>query len=186
MCWRGDTQSSDHVERCVRVEVSVVNNGVVVSRQFVVRGAVALALPSSRAVLQGTLEWVLKRWARVPMQLQSLAWPVSGTKELSNKERMLALGISYPLSHQCSSLLLHSRSRASLPSGAPISPCCYHISLLPLRLRMPAADHCVFHLPRRLRIRRDCLSPLSTPPRYMPLAVVGVTRGTWRKHRHDQ
>ena len=67
LCWRGDTQSSGQVERCARVEVSVVNNGVVVSRQFVVRGAVALALTSSRAMLQGSLEWMLKRWARVPM-----------------------------------------------------------------------------------------------------------------------
>jgi len=185
LCWRGDTQSSDQVERCARVEVSVVNNGVVVSRQFVVRGAVALALPSSRAMLQGSLEWMLKRWARVPMQLQSLAWPVSGTKELSNKERMLAPRIGWFLPPTLL-LLLHSRPRASLPGGAPISPCCYHILLLPLRLRMPAADHCVSHLPRRLRIRRDCLSPLSTPRRYMPLAAIGVTRGTRREHRHDQ
>jgi hypothetical protein len=46
LCWRGDTQSSGQVERCARVEVSVVNNGVVVSRQFVVRGAVARVSPA--------------------------------------------------------------------------------------------------------------------------------------------
>jgi hypothetical protein len=48
------------------------------------------------------------------------------------------------------------------PMRGTISPCRYHIPLLPLRLRMPAAHHGVSHLPRGIRMRRDCHLPLST------------------------
>jgi hypothetical protein len=41
-----------------------------------------------------------------------------------------------------------------------ISPCRYHLPLLPLRLLLPDDDHCVSHLPPRIRSERRLASPL--------------------------